>query len=144
METFAERLRAAMAGPPSVKQVDIARACGIKPPSVSDWLNGVSVNIQGKNLLAAAKLLNVRPEWLAKGIGPMRPAAHMELDTPPNRFAAAPLELTYKETELIRQYRSMDEIQRTAISLVIQGMTCQGEQLKTSAQAPAQESSGAK
>jgi len=144
METFAERLRAAMAGPPSVKQVDIARACGIKPPSVSDWLNGVSVNIQGKNLLAAAKLLNVRPEWLAKGIGPMRPAAHIELDAAPNRFAAAPLELTGEETELIHQYRSMDETQRRAISLVMQGMTCQDGPLKTSAQTTAQESSGAK
>lgn len=72
MNTFADRLKAAMAGPPRVKQVDLAKACGIKPPSVSDWLNGRSVNIEGKNLLAAAKILNVRPEWLSTGRGPMR------------------------------------------------------------------------
>ena len=72
MDTFAERLRLAMAGPPKIKQVELAAACGIKPPSVSDWLNGRSVNIEGKNLLAASKLMNVRPEWLSKGIGPMR------------------------------------------------------------------------
>lgn len=73
MSTFPERLTLAMAGPPRIKQVEVAAACGIKPPSVSDWLSGRSVNIEGKNLLAAAKLLNVRPEWLSKGIGPMRP-----------------------------------------------------------------------
>lgn len=73
MDTFAERLRLAMQGPPKIKQVALAAACGIKPPSVSDWLNGRSVNIEGKNLLAASKLLNVRPEWLSKGTGPMRP-----------------------------------------------------------------------
>lgn len=74
MNTFAERLRLAMAGPPKIKQVDLAAACGIKPPSVSDWLNGRSVNIEGKNLLAASKLLNIRPEWLTTGRGPMRPS----------------------------------------------------------------------
>lgn len=74
MDTFAERLRLAMAGPPKIKQVELAAACGIKPPSVSDWLNGRSINIEGKNLLAASKLLNVRPEWLSKGTGQMRPS----------------------------------------------------------------------
>jgi SOS-response transcriptional repressor LexA len=73
MSTFSERLKLAMAGPPRIKQVEVAAACGIKPPSVSDWLSGRSVNIEGKNLLSAAKVLNVRPEWLSKGIGPMRP-----------------------------------------------------------------------
>lgn len=73
MTTFADRLKSAMAGPPKFKQVELARACGIKPPSVADWLNGRSVNIEGKNLLSAAKALNVRPEWLSTGRGPMRP-----------------------------------------------------------------------
>jgi SOS-response transcriptional repressor LexA len=73
MNSFAERLRVALDGPPKLKQVDLAKACGIKPPSVSDWLNGRSVNIEGRNLLAAARFLNVRPEWLQTGRGPMRP-----------------------------------------------------------------------
>lgn len=81
MDTFAERLSLAMAGPPKIKQVELAAACGIKPPSVSDWLSGRSVNIEGKNLLAASKLLNVRPEWLSKGTGTMRPARPSQSET---------------------------------------------------------------
>lgn len=69
MTTLKERLEIAMAGPPKISQAAIARACGIKPPSVNDWLSGKTQTIEGSNLLAAAKLLNVSPEWLANGKG---------------------------------------------------------------------------
>ena len=72
MTTLAERLRLAMEGPPKVSQAAIARACNIKAPSVTDWLNGRTKRIEGSNLLATAKLLNVSPDWLASGRGPMR------------------------------------------------------------------------
>lgn len=71
---FADRLKLAMAGPPEVKPAELARACGIKQPSVSDWLNRRTKQINGANLLAASELLNVNPWWLADGRGPMRPA----------------------------------------------------------------------
>jgi len=71
--TLAERLKDAMSGPPKVTGAAIARACKIKPPSVSDWLTGKTKTIEGSNLLATARLLNVRPEWLATGLGPKRP-----------------------------------------------------------------------
>lgn len=70
--TLAERLIEAMKGPPKVSGVDLARACGVKPPSVSGWRTGDSKTLEGSNLLAAAKRLGVRPEWLADGVGPKR------------------------------------------------------------------------
>ena len=68
--TLAERLKEAMIGPPQVSGVALAQACGVKPPSVSGWRTGDSKTLEGHNLLAAAKYLRVRPEWLADGVGP--------------------------------------------------------------------------
>lgn len=73
MSTLKERLEIAMRGPPKVSSADLARACGIRPPSVSAWISGDTKSIKGDNLLNAARALNVRPEWLSKGILPMRP-----------------------------------------------------------------------
>lgn len=67
--TLKERLEAAMRLRPDISAADIARACGIKPPSVSEWMSGKTKSIKGDNLLATAKLFGVRPEWLSTGIG---------------------------------------------------------------------------
>ncbi|MDC4558784.1 LexA family transcriptional regulator [Acinetobacter baumannii] len=71
MNTLAERLRYAMEVLPSkkIKGVELARAVGVKPPSVSDWLSGKSKTMEGENLLRASKFLNVNPSWLASGSG---------------------------------------------------------------------------
>jgi SOS-response transcriptional repressor LexA len=71
MNTLAERLRYAMEilSPKKIKGVDLARAVGVKPPSVSDWLSGKSKTMEGENLLKASKFLGVSPTWLATGNG---------------------------------------------------------------------------
>lgn len=71
MNTLAERLRYAMEvlPPKKIKGVDLARAVGVKPPSVSDWLSGKSKTMEGENLLRTAKYLNVSATWLATGVG---------------------------------------------------------------------------
>lgn len=71
MNTLAERLRYAMEvlPPKKIKGVELARAVGVKPPSVSDWLSGKSQTMEGENLLRAAKHLNINPVWLATGKG---------------------------------------------------------------------------
>lgn len=84
MSTLAERLALAMKGPPEIKPADLARACHVKQPSVSDWLSGKTKKLEGANLLAAAELLNVDPWWLATGEGQMErrpnaPVPHREL-----------------------------------------------------------------
>lgn len=72
MSTFKERLKLAMAGPPKVSQAALARACGVKAPSVNDWVSGKTKTIEGQNLLLAADFLQVAPLWLATGKGRMR------------------------------------------------------------------------
>ncbi|WP_151749138.1 helix-turn-helix domain-containing protein, partial [Acinetobacter oleivorans] len=76
MNTLAERLRYAMEvlPPKKIKGVDLARAVGVKPPSVSDWLSGKSKTMEGENLLRASKFLKVNPAWLASGIGDIQEA----------------------------------------------------------------------
>lgn len=69
ISTLSERLREAMKGPPVVNGLQLAKACGVKPASVSGWLSGKSKSMEGSNLLAAARLLNVDPDWLATGVG---------------------------------------------------------------------------
>lgn len=72
MTTLQERLKLAMSGPPKVSQASLARACGIRAPSVNDWLSGKTKTIEGQNLLIAADFLKVQPMWLATGKGSMR------------------------------------------------------------------------
>jgi phage repressor protein C with HTH and peptisase S24 domain len=67
-----ERLEIAMAGPPKVTQAALARACKVKPPSVSEWLSGKTKRLDGENLLKAASMLRVTPEWLAGVSNTMR------------------------------------------------------------------------
>lgn len=71
MKTLAERLKYAMEvlPPKKIKGVDLARAVGVKPPSVSDWLTGKSKNMDGPNLVRAAKFLKVNSTWLGTGVG---------------------------------------------------------------------------
>ncbi|RZG72438.1 LexA family protein [Acinetobacter sp. WCHAc060025] len=71
MKTLAERLKYAMEvlPPKKIKGVELARAVGVKPPSVSDWLTGKSQNMEGPNLIKAAKFLKVNSAWLGTGVG---------------------------------------------------------------------------
>ncbi|ATZ63025.1 MULTISPECIES: LexA family protein [Acinetobacter] len=74
MKTLAERLKYAMEilPPKKIKGVELARAVGVKPPSVSDWLSGKSKTMEGENLLKASKFLGVNATWLATGSGSIK------------------------------------------------------------------------
>lgn len=69
MNTLAERLKHALGRNPGMTQLELAKACEVKAPSVADWLSGRTKKIEGANLLLAAKALNVNPWWLATGKG---------------------------------------------------------------------------
>lgn len=72
---LARRLEQALAAmDPRPTQADLARAAEVKGPSVHAWLNGPTKSL-GKALLPLSRLLNVTPEWLNTGRGPMRPEA---------------------------------------------------------------------
>jgi transcriptional regulator with XRE-family HTH domain len=52
-------------------QVDLAQKAGVKQASISDLERGESKSFRGATLVAVAKVLNVRAEWLSQGKGPM-------------------------------------------------------------------------
>ena len=70
--TFKTRLRTArkMRG---MSQEDLAKAASIKQPSLSALETGGTKDVTGTVLLALAKALKVRPEWLLNDSGPMEP-----------------------------------------------------------------------
>ena len=52
-------------------QVELARLSGLKQASLSDLERGESKSFRGSTLMSLAKSLNVSPEWLSHGKGPM-------------------------------------------------------------------------
>lgn len=64
-------------------QAQLAHACGIKPPSVSQWFSdGVkrTTMISGDALVAASKALGASPEWIVTGRGQRDVSQPLELD----------------------------------------------------------------
>jgi hypothetical protein len=69
MSTLKERLKELTTGMKRGWQVRLASHCGIKPPSVSDWATGKTLQLEGENLLRAADFFQCSPRWLATGKG---------------------------------------------------------------------------
>ncbi|AEJ02196.1 helix-turn-helix domain protein [Nitrosomonas sp. Is79A3] len=109
MQTLAERLKIALKGPPEVTQKALADACGIQPPSVSEWLSGRTKNMEGANLLAAAKFLRVNPDWLATGKGEMRPSDPTKLVTQDDLDLA----------EIAAIYKNLDPANKARVKSII-------------------------
>jgi phage repressor protein C with HTH and peptisase S24 domain len=79
MSTLAERVAECLAEvadrvkvKESAAKTLLARAVGIKPPSVYDWLNGTTKKLEGGNLNRAAAFFGVEADWLETGLGPKR------------------------------------------------------------------------
>ena len=73
MSTLRERLALALAKKRGGSQAELARACGVASASVADWFSGQTKTLKAGSLLAAARYLKVRPEWLQTGAGAMHP-----------------------------------------------------------------------
>lgn len=73
MNTLAERLTLALSES-GKKKTDIWRACKISSSAVTQWFNGSVKELEAANLLCAARVLGVNPNWLATGKGEMKPA----------------------------------------------------------------------
>lgn len=88
MKTLRERVRIAL-DLSSKKQVELARACGVNPASVNDWLSGKTQSLKSSTALRAAAFLGVNQLWLAEGKGEMKGAgvpvipSPQELQQPP-------------------------------------------------------------
>lgn len=64
-----DRLQHLLDEQPDKTKAGLARACGIKAPSVSAWFSGRTESLAGNNLLQAAAYFGVTPEWLSTGTG---------------------------------------------------------------------------
>lgn len=80
MELLKDRMRWALkrAG---ISQAALARAVGVKAPSVNAWCSGETKTIEGENLMRAAQALKVNPYWLATGKGSREPLSAGEVPT---------------------------------------------------------------
>lgn len=70
METLSKRVDLAMREK-GCGVTELALASGVRPPSVSDWLNGKTLSLKAKTAHRASRFLGVAFLWLTEGIGPM-------------------------------------------------------------------------
>lgn len=89
MTTLAERFEKLAALRPDISKGDIARSCGVKPPSVTGWFSGGSKNLKAETAIKAANLYGVSLEWLTSGKGEMLPTQSGA--TPPDYKPNQPL-----------------------------------------------------
>lgn len=103
MKTLAERasLVLEMAGNSVTKLANIA---GVKPPSVSDWLNGKTKTLKSGPALRVAKHFGINQQWLTEGIGQMR-------DLSPSSDTESSVHLAYLEKAQQHQAGQPDEIE---------------------------------
>lgn len=84
MTSLSERMLSALADAQKndsyKSQAGLARACGIKTPSVSGWFTGKTKNLTFENAVKAAAYLGVSAEWLATGEGDMHSASVIAVD----------------------------------------------------------------
>lgn len=69
MSSLAERLRLAFDRRPEASQAELARYCGVKQPSVNDWLSGKTKSMKAEPLRRAAIYFGCDPYWLSTGHG---------------------------------------------------------------------------
>lgn len=79
--TLAERVKERMQTL-GMKNAELARLCGVQPPTSFNWASGKTKSIKGEPLLKAAAALEVTPKWLATGRGPK-----FESDEPETMFS---------------------------------------------------------
>jgi transcriptional regulator with XRE-family HTH domain len=79
MYTLKDRLTAALAAKPLGSQADLAKECGISSSAVSFWFGGKTKALRGKNLITAARYLDVEPSWINEGrsLTPVRPSSQL-------------------------------------------------------------------
>lgn len=71
MNTLSERINEAIADKGCTAS-ELAKAAGVKEPSVSDWRNKETKSMKAEPALRAAAFLEVSPFWLVLGVGPKR------------------------------------------------------------------------
>ena len=115
--TLAERLHQALAHLPGATQADLARHCGVRGPSVSNWFTGESKTLKADSLRRAAAFLKVDRDWLATGNGASTPAlwpADMPLSIGP-----APTTIGTTVMQIASMLAGLSDSRRKTISYIV-------------------------
>ena len=64
-------------------KTDLWKGCGVSSGTVTTWVKGPNQTISGVNLMNAARILGVNPEWLATGNGEMSAGSTINSIEPP-------------------------------------------------------------
>ena len=102
------RLRYARKDLRKMSQVSLAKAAGIKQPSLSELESGETKEISGPTLISLSSALRVRPEWLVTGKEPIEPGV----------LVAPGLEFNVLEAQAVKNLRAaLPEWRRYVMSL---------------------------
>lgn len=92
MTSLAERLNEAFTKAkktqPHLTKAQLAKHCGVRPSTVTDWFKGTTRSISGNDGLKVAELLGVSATWLIAGIGAMYENTQDEALNPINDLPA--------------------------------------------------------
>lgn len=75
---------------------EVAKVAGVKPMTVTYWLDGTTKDIKAKHAIPIAKKWNYNAEWLITGDGPIQPG----VTEPGARYSSMRL-LPYDEDEIL-------------------------------------------
>jgi hypothetical protein len=74
MSTLKQRFAKLEEFRPEVSQADLARAAGVKAPSVNGWFSGATKSMKAATASKVAALYGISAHWLATGEGEMIPS----------------------------------------------------------------------
>jgi transcriptional regulator with XRE-family HTH domain len=69
--TLAERVKEAIESS-AVGVAAVAKACGVSPQAVYQWMSGEVLQISGENLVELAEVTGFEARWIARELGPRR------------------------------------------------------------------------
>lgn len=113
MSNLSDRLKLALEAAPEVRAADLARACNVRPPSVSNWLSNKSKRMEVEHAIAAARLLRISPWWLLSGKGDMK------ADAEPGNVSPTPMPQDPHTREVVALMGEVDEEGRIRAKLAV-------------------------
>jgi transcriptional regulator with XRE-family HTH domain len=119
-------------------KVALAALIGVTPPAITGWENGQTKKIEGENLMAVCRILEITPDWLMNGgdyidgmvqspvEGDARSGIGAEVGSNQSEMCN-PMMLTEEETRLFFSLRKLKTSQKVVINLLITSFLQDGD-----------------